>query len=348
MSATLNRISVVQARRLYVMVIAALVFLALPCFPVQAAQQPAQEQQAARMVDAGIYITNIQEISLAASTYKATFWLWFKSNDEKYEPEKSIDIIGSKDVKTDSLTVEKLSDGTYYRSIKCTATITQKYDVGYFPFDTQNLRIIVESTADEFSKLHFKADTKSSGIDPNIVLPGWKYRSFDVRAESATYNTDFGAGDGGDSTFARLVSTVTLDHAGGRIFGTSFLGFFVADLLTGVTMAVESFNITRLAVPFVGRLNMVAGSLFGAVGNSYLVEKMLPPTPTLTLTDIVQVSSFSSIAFALFTVITTETMSRMAYSAPVISTVARSSVALYVAAQVALITYFVANANKTK
>ena len=246
------------------------------------------------------------------------------------------------------MTVDKLSDGTFYRGVKCTATITQKYDVGYFPFDTQNLKIIIENTADDITKLHFNADTKSSGVDPNIVLPGWKYRKFDIKAESATYNTDFGVGAGGDSTFARLTTTITLDHAGGRIFGTSFLGFFVADLLTGVTMAVESFNITRLAVPFVGRLNMVAGSLFGAVGNSYLIERLLPPTPTLTLTDLVQISSFSSIAFALFTVIGTETMSRMAYSAPVISAAARTSVGLYFASQLALGAYFLANANQTK
>ena len=330
--------------------IIALAMVILSFGPVRAAEPPAAEQPAARMVDAGIYVINIQELALAASTFKATFWLWFKSNDAKFEPEKAIDIIGAKDVKTDSLTVDKLSDGTYYRSVKVSATITQKYDVGYFPFDTQHLRIIVESTSDDFTKLNFKADTKSSGVDPHIVLPGWKYRAFDISAESTTYNTDFGAGagDGGSSTFARLVATVTLDHAGGRIFGTNFLGFFVADLLTGVTMAVESFNITRLAVPFIGRLNMVAGSLFGAVGNSYLVEKLLPPTPTLTLTDMVQVSSFSSIAFALFTVIGSETLSRMAYSPAAVTAFSRTSVAVFLGSQLALGAYYIAHADQSK
>ncbi len=316
------------------------------------AQQPQQaaqmQQQQPHSVEAGIYITNIQEISLAASTYKVTFWVWFKSNDEKYEPEKAIDIVGSKEIKTDSLTLDKLPDGRFYRSVRVTATVSQKFDVEYFPFDTQNLRIVLESTTDDATKLKFTADTKSSGVDPNIVLPGWKYRALDVRAETTTYNTDFGDGDGSPTTYARLVTEVTLDHAGGRIFGTNFLGFFVADMLTGVTMAVESFAVARAAIPFVGRLNMVAGSLFGAVGNAYLVEKLLPPTPNLTLPDLVQVSSFSSIAFALFTAIGTETMTRMGYLAPAVSSAARTSVAVFVTAQVAMAVYFATHANNTK
>ncbi|MEI7606944.1 MAG: hypothetical protein WCJ64_06140 [Rhodospirillaceae bacterium] len=328
--------------------IVALVMVILSFGSGRAAEPPAAEQPASRIVDAGIYVINIQELALAASTYKATFWLWFKSNDPKYEPEKAIDIIGAKDIKTDSLTLDKLSDGTYYRSVKVSATITQKYDVGYFPFDTQKLRIIVENTNDDVSKMSFKADTKSSGVDPNIVLPGWKLRGFDLKATSTTYNTDFGAGDGASSSYARLVATVAVEHAGGRIFGTNFLGFFVADLLTGVTMAVESFNITRLAVPFIGRLNMAVGSLFGAVGNSYLVEKMLPPTPNLTLTDMVQVSSFSSIAFALFTVIGSETLSRMAYTPAAVTAFSRTSVAVFLGSQLALGAYYIAHADQGK
>ncbi|MEI6558818.1 MAG: hypothetical protein WCO00_10460 [Rhodospirillaceae bacterium] len=314
----------------------------------QQPQQPAQAQQQPHTVEAGVYITNIQDIALAASTYKVTFWVWFKTSDEKYEPEKSIDIIGSKEIKTDSLTLDKLPDGRFYRSVRVTATVSQKFDVGYFPFDTQNLRIVLESTTDDASRLKFTADTRSSGVDPNIVLPGWKYRALSVRAETNTYNSDFGDGDGSPTTYARLVTEVTLDHAGGRIFGTNFLGFFVADLLTGVTMAVESFAVTRAAIPFVGRLNMVAGSLFGAVGNAYLVEKLLPPTPNLTLTDLVQVSSFSSIAFALFTAIGTETMARMGYLAPAISGAARTSVAIFLGSQVAMAIYFATHANNAK
>ena len=326
--------------------------LAQQAAPVPAAAAPAvpaaDAQPSARSVEAGVYVTNIQEISLATSTYKVTFWVWFKSNDEKYEPEKAIDVIGSKEIKTDSLTLDKLADGRYYRSVRVTASVSQKFDVGYFPFDTQNLRIILESTTDDITKLRFTADTKSSGVDPNIVLPGWKYRGMDVKATTATYNTDFGDGEGGDSTFARLVTTVTLDHAGARIFGTNFLGFFVADLLTGVTMAVESFAVTRAAIPFAGRLSLVVGSLFGAVGNAYLVEKLLPPTPTLTLTDLVQISSFSSIAFALVTAIGTETMARMGYLAPAISSAARTNVAVFLGTQAVLAAFFVIHADKTK
>ncbi|MEI7608648.1 MAG: hypothetical protein WCJ64_14825 [Rhodospirillaceae bacterium] len=296
----------------------------------------------------GIYVTNIYDLNLAASTYKISFWLWFKSNDEKYEPEKAIDIVGGKDIKVEATATQRLADGTYYRSAKYSATVNQMWDVRFYPFDRQELKIIIESTIEEVSSLIFVADEKNSGVDPHIVLPGWIFHSASVHADTSVYKTDFGVGEGGQSIYPRFTTRVILDHAGGNIFSTDFLGFFVADILTGVALFVESFEVTRMAIPLLGRLNMVVGSLFGAVGNTYIMGNMLPPRPVLSLPDVVQISSFSAIAVALIATIGTESLGRLGYSPALVTAVARSSVALYLASQIGLGAYFLATAREGK
>ncbi|MBI1206703.1 MAG: hypothetical protein GC191_05355 [Azospirillum sp.] len=307
------------------------------CSSTQALNTPDQEKF--RVVDVGIYISNLFDFNYIAGSYKVSFWLWFKSDDENYEPEKAIEIIGGRDIKIDSLSTERLSDGKFYRSMKYTATISQVWDVRWFPFDTQKLKIVIEGAADDASKHRFVVNSDNAQFDNSIILPGWSFRAIDVQSGYAVYQTDFGTGNQEASTYSRVTTTITLDHAGARVFSTAFLGFFVADMLTGVTLLVESFEATRLAVPLIARLNMVVGALFGAVGNKYIIDSSLPPMPTFSLSDLVQVSTFSAIAVAIFTVIGAETMVVSGYSPAAVSAVARSSIGLYIASQLALAAY---------
>jgi len=322
-------------------VVMMLIALAAFCGHGQAA--PVQDQ---RTVEIGVFISNIYEINFTAGTYKASFWLWFKSNDEKYEPEKYIEIVGGRDIKIDAIATDRLSDGRFYRSAKYTATINQTWDVRWFPFDTQNLNLIIESSSDDASKFRFVPDAKSSRFDKNIALPGWTLRGMTVSESTSVYQSDFGYGDDGESAYSRFTATVTLDHAGRRLFSTAFLGFFVSDILTGVTLMVESFEVTRLAIPLLGRLNMVVGALFGAVGNKYIEDNSLPPMPTFSLPDLVQISAFSAIAVALCTVIGTETLVRLGYQSATVTAFARTSLGLYIVSQLGLGAYILESGRK--
>ncbi len=142
----------------------ALAVLAVLSGPGQAA--PAEKQ---RIVEVGVFVSNIYEINFTTGSYKASFWLWFKSTDEKYEPEKYIEIVGGRDIKVDAFATDRLPDGRFYRSAKYTATINQPWDVRWFPFDTQNLKLIIESSSDDASKLRFIPDKKSSSFDKTIA-----------------------------------------------------------------------------------------------------------------------------------------------------------------------------------
>lgn len=350
MGAAPSRVVRQSAGRLFGAAIFALLLLVGAGSPLLAApSQPGPQPQASpRVVEIGIYVTNIYDLNFSANTYKISFWLWFKSKDEKYQPEKSIEIVGGKDIKIDATDNETLADGTFYRSAKYSATISQLWDVRFFPFESQQLSLVIESSSEDESKLIFISDTKSSGADPNVIPPAWRFRTINVGVGSSVYHTDFGTGTGGDSTYSKFATTITLDHQGEHIFSTAFLGFFVADLLTGVTLFVGSFETTRLAIPLMSRLNMVVGSLFGAVGNAYIKGNSLPPTPSLSLADVIEIGSFSAIAVALFTVIGTETLTRLAYSPETISAVARTSVALYLASQIGLGAYFLTTTRDKK
>ncbi|KOR28953.1 hypothetical protein TI04_09805, partial [Achromatium sp. WMS2] len=238
---------------------------------------PVTGDKAPEVAEVGIYVTNIFDLNFPGGYFKAAFWLWSKSKNKDYAIEKEIEVIGARDIKIDNPVIMVTSDGRYYRSVKITTTINQNWDIRAYPFDVQHIKIAVESTTSDVSLLKFVPDNKSSGYDPSIALVGWVFTNMEVETYPHAYKTDWGMGSVPESAYSRFTTTITLKRSSSRIFGTAFLGFFVADVLTGTTLIVESFASTRRAIPFIGRLNMVVGALFGAVGNKYLTTYHFHP-----------------------------------------------------------------------
>ncbi|KOR27240.1 hypothetical protein TI04_13690 [Achromatium sp. WMS2] len=76
--------------------------------------------------------------------------------------------------------------------------------------------------------------------------------------------------------------------------------------------------------------------------NKYIIDNSLPASDSITLPDLIQIGAFSAVAVSLATVIGTESLAGMGYSATVIDNFARFNTLLYTASQLGSISYFFA------
>jgi hypothetical protein len=300
-----------------------------------------------KIVEVGLYVGGLYDLNFVSGSYRISFWVWFNYEDKDFHPENSIELIGARDVKIEADDLSRLADGRYHRGIKYMATIGQTWDVKWFPFDRQQIKLMIESARGNSAEVLFIADDHDSKFEPSITVPGWRFQNMAVASTLHHYPTDFGTRNTEQTYYSRLVATITVDRVGDRVFGTAFLGFFAADVLTGVTLLVESFTIMRERIPFVGRLNMVVGALFGAVGNKYITDSSLPPMPEFSFPDVIQISSFSAICFGLIAAIGTETLAGLGVPGPAITAITRSGVGVFVISQLGLAAYFMTTAPRT-
>ncbi|MGC8949625.1 MAG: hypothetical protein ACP5OK_09880, partial [Thermoprotei archaeon] len=74
--------------------------------------------------------------------------------------------------------IEKPFEREVYVEYRVKATFVQQYDFKSFPFDVQNLNIVIEDKSLNLTKLVFVPDFEESGLDPQAYVVGWKFTDF--------------------------------------------------------------------------------------------------------------------------------------------------------------------------
>lgn len=253
-------------------------------------------------VKTGLFITQLYDFDMAKRSFTATFWTWFLHNDEKYNPTQTVEITNAKTA-TAKFAGLDASKGVNWQQVKYNATIQEAWDTTHFPFDRQELNIILEDAQSDVSAVKLVADAANSKIDSSVEIPGWTIEGLRVRDVDVTYNTSYGDPTlQGTSVYSRVVATITMKRHGLRLLLSTFIGFGVAFLLSMLTFPL-SFEAMGGS-----RIGLCAAAVFAAIGNKYVVDNMLPPASSFTLADGVQATSFASIFLAAFTVVVMQSL----------------------------------------
>lgn len=253
-------------------------------------------------VKTGLFITQLYDFDMAKRSFTATFWAWFLHNDEKYNPTQTVEITNAKTA-TAKFAGLDASKGVNWQQAKYNATIQEAWDTTHFPFDRQELSIILEDAQSDVSAVKLVADAANSKIDSSVEVPGWTIEGLRVRDVDVTYNTSYGDPTlQGTSAYSRVVATITMKRHGLRLLLSTFIGFGVAFLLSMLTFPL-SFEAMGGS-----RIGLCAAAVFAAIGNKYVVDNMLPPASTFTLADGIQATSFAAIFLAAFTVVVMQSL----------------------------------------
>ena len=262
---------------------------AAPPPPVLCPQDPAPVQR----VEVGLWLNDIHTVDFLDGSYGAEFYLWWVADDEELRPFEVFQILNGRDWTVRSVNRRVLADGSFHTSGYVSAIVNHDWDLRYFPFDRQRLRLVIE-TPFTASELRLVPNAEASLVSDFADVEGFRITDFGLTEHVERYETDFGFRDGAGYSFSRLVVELELDRESRRIVVMMFVGFLVANLMALLTYAV---HVSMLSI----RSSMSVGAIFGAVGNMYFLHREVNPAAGSLLVDRIAVVTFGGIVVALLT-----------------------------------------------
>ncbi|NJL11655.1 MAG: hypothetical protein HC913_00615 [Microscillaceae bacterium] len=250
--------------------------------------------QAPDTVKVGVYITSLYDFNLAENAYNADLWVWFNYQNDSLTPLETMEVVNLKEGDF-SLAFYEKKGGINWGTHKGKLKLKKQWDIRHFPFDKQDLEIIIEEANYDISLLRYVPDIQNSKIDKNVKLEGWAIRDFVLHNEVVTYETTYGDPTlKGKSNYARLRVNIRITRQAFGLFLKLFTGVYIAFAITLIIFFVSPESVEA-------RFGLTVGSLFAAVGNKYIVDSILPETTTFTLVDKVHTFTFLFIFLSLIT-----------------------------------------------
>ena len=301
-----------MATRVGLLILAALgLLLAAPIASAQANVAIPQADDTAAKVYIGAYVDNIQVVSLETNSFDADFYVWLRWTDPDLKPQDSIAIMNL--FQSWSLTTTptfdepvRQPDGSYYYLIRYQGSFNTPFSVADYPFDAQNLQIVLQDDSDDARDLQFVADAEPVGIDPTMTLPGYDIGLPSLVASDYTYPTEFGQVDAspGSNTYSRVVISVPL--------ASPVVSGFIKTILPILLVVATAFLVFFVPVQFVeARVGLVITGLLTLVAMQLGISSELPEVAYLLMLDVLYLCAYAFILVAMADVIFTARQVRL-------------------------------------
>lgn len=212
-------------------------------------------------VKLGIYVTGLSGFNLGTGTFNVDFWLWSLTRSGTIAPLDTIDIVNSVARQSELAANQRFGDLNWSQQ-RLRVTARTEFLTHDFPFDRQKIHIVFEDSLSTTKTMIYAADRQNSGFSPNLTVPGWTVRGWDVTIDDHVYTTTFGHPEHKDSTPAsRLTFSLDIQRHGWADLLELALGAFVA-----FSIMALSFRMNPTVPPiFAGRMGVIVASVFTAV-----------------------------------------------------------------------------------
>ena len=197
---------------------------------------------------------------------------------------------------------EQIDDSTKYFTFSAyfENQFYHKWDLRNYPFDSQKLRyefVTYQDTSIIFVK---ETEFAKSELDKNIeIIDGWEFKGFDY--ESSFFQnpsidkvkTNMGERSG---VSQRFYVVLNLERDGLFLYFKLFFGTFLSFIISYLVFFIDKKY-------FETRITLSIGGIFGAVGNRYFVESIMPEVQILTKGDLINNLIIFLIVMNIFIVI---------------------------------------------
>jgi len=248
----------------------------------------AEEQQAIQLADentinAGIYVISIGNFEFSKGTYVLDFYLIFRWENQNLSP-ASFEFMNGRPITKEKIYEDYTNESSeiWYR-IQANLFITP--DFSNYPFDIQNLKIIIEDSKFNTSVLKYKTLDETLGIDEEFQLAGWETQSYDLTVLEHEYPWG--------ETYSQLIFTIKLVRAAGANAAKLLLPPIIFCIVSGLSFFFKADKITH-------RLGLGTSMLISAVMFHLSQTTSLPALPSLILIDKIMIAVYAFLASSLF------------------------------------------------
>jgi hypothetical protein len=184
---------------------------------------------------------------------------------------------------------EEIADKPTFKLYRLTGTFKSAADLRKYPFDSQELNIIVEDDARGTDQLEFVADHERTQLARGFRAVGWQVSFVEGRAQSQSYPDRF---ENDDLFYSRYTFALGVDRFATSAAFKVFVPAFVIVLISLLGMWVPADEMEV-------RSNSGAPMLAGAVLFHFALMQELPSTSYLTRADKLMLGVYVSLALGM-------------------------------------------------
>jgi hypothetical protein len=246
------------------------------------------------LVDVGIYVERIVEISIKDASWTVDFQVWFRWKDGELSPAEGFDVVDGTIDFVQTLDTH-VADNDFYVRKRVIATITKPFDIARFPCDDHLLTINLENPKYRRHRMKFVADKSASGVSSRAKVSAYEIFRKDAIEKPHSYATALGdprIEPGTKSTHSQFRFGIWIRRASWGFYFKMFQSLFIAVAIAMVALFVKPTHVDP-------RFGLAVGGLFAAVANTYITSSLIPDTGVMTLADIVNLIGIGSIFFTV-------------------------------------------------
>ncbi|HEX4303340.1 MAG TPA: hypothetical protein VHZ78_11135 [Rhizomicrobium sp.] len=278
---------------------AGLAVLVLGLLPAAAQTPPAPSPE---VVTVGVYPTVVDDLNIAASTYDAVAYVWFKWKGP-IDPTVGVEFANSSERQnfTRQALLEQpqtLPDGSRYQILQIHGRFFQPFSLIDFPFDRQTLTIAIEDEVNAHHRIVYVPDLKDSGFAPGLQIPGWRMLGWHADATAQDYHSHFGAPQiAGGTRHSGLSFAIAIERRASFFLWKLFLPLLIVMCANWLAFLIKPDLVdVRTALTATALLTLVF------LQKSYSDE--LPEIGTLVLMDKIYVVAYLLVIATLAHVVT--------------------------------------------
>lgn len=219
-------------------------------------------------IKVGLLLNSVDDYNVKTGTFAADFFLSLTS--ETAMPKLDLQFPNGKVEQS-----EIMADKPTFKLYRLSGVFKSPPDLRKFPFDSQELKIIIEDDKRGIDQVRFSADGGHTQLARGFRALGWQVGFLEARAISQSYPDRF---EGDDLYYGRYVFTLGLDRFATSAAFTVFVPALVIVLISLLGMWVPP---SEMEV----RSNSGAPMLAGAVLFHFGLMQELPATSYLTRAD---------------------------------------------------------------
>jgi hypothetical protein len=234
-------------------------------------------------INVGIYVISIGNFEFTKGTYILDFYLMFQWEDSNISPSGFEFMNGRATSKEKIYDVRTNGSSEVWYRVQASLFITPEFN--RYPFDSQDLKIIIEDSAYNISTITYSTMPEILGVDEQFRIAGWKVQSSTMNA--STHEYPWG------EEYSQLTYTIKLERDAGLTAAKLLLPPIIFCIVSGLSFFFKADKITH-------RLGLGTSMLISAVMFHLSQTSSLPPLPSLILIDKIMIAVYAFLASSLF------------------------------------------------